>query len=100
MKADVYTRVTDKIVTDLENGVCTWLKPWNAERAAGQITRPLRFNGTPYNGIIVLMLWESAVEPMLRCLKLSPHTVGCETPASHPMTRDPFPVRFKGKFPG
>ena len=62
MKADVYTRVTDKIVADLENGVRTWLKPWNAEHAAGRITRPLRFNGTPYNGINVLMLWASAVE--------------------------------------
>ncbi len=62
MKADVYTRVTDKIVADLENGVRTWLKPWNAEHAAGRITRPLRFNGTPYNGINVLMLWAAAVE--------------------------------------
>jgi len=62
MKADVYTRVTDKIVAELENGVRTWLKPWNAEHAAGRITRPLRFNGTPYNGINVLMLWASAVE--------------------------------------
>lgn len=62
MKADVYTRVTDKIVADLENGVRTWLKPWNAEHAAGRITRPLRFNGQPYNGINVLMLWASAVE--------------------------------------
>ena len=62
MKADVYTRVTDKIVADLEKGIRTWLKPWNAEHAAGRITRPLRFNGTPYNGINVLMLWASAVE--------------------------------------
>ena len=62
MKADVYTRVTDKIVADLEKGVRTWFKPWNAEHAAGRITRPLRFNGQPYNGINVLMLWGAAVE--------------------------------------
>lgn len=62
MKADVYTRVTDKIVADLEKGIRTWFKPWNAEHAAGRITRPLRFNGAPYNGINVLMLWASAVE--------------------------------------
>ena len=36
MKADVYTRVTDKIVADLEKGIRTWLKPWNAEHAAGR----------------------------------------------------------------
>ena len=62
MKADVYTRITDKIVADLEQGVRPWFKPWNAEHAAGRITRPLRFNGTAYNGINVLMLWASAVE--------------------------------------
>jgi antirestriction protein ArdC len=26
-KQDVYTRVTNKIVADLENGVRTWMKP-------------------------------------------------------------------------
>lgn len=62
MKTDIYTRVTDKIVADLEKGIRTWLQPWNAEHAAGRITRPLRFNGTPYNGINVLMLWAAAVE--------------------------------------
>lgn len=62
MKADVYTRITDKIVADLEQGVRPWLKPWNAEHAAGRITRPLRFNGTPYNGINALVLWASAEE--------------------------------------
>ena len=27
------------------------VKPWNAEHAAGRITRPLRANGIPYQGI-------------------------------------------------
>lgn len=62
MKADVYTRITDKIVSDLEQGVRPWFKPWNAEHAAGRITRPLRHNGQPYNGINILMLWATAVE--------------------------------------
>ena len=48
MKADVYTRVTDKIIADLEKGIRTWFKPWNAEHAAGRITRPLRLNGWIY----------------------------------------------------
>jgi antirestriction protein ArdC len=26
-RADVYTRVTQKIIADLENGVRTWLEP-------------------------------------------------------------------------
>lgn len=59
-RADVYTRVTDRIVAELEKGVRPWLKPWNAEHAAGRITRPLRFNGERYNGINILMLWAEA----------------------------------------
>jgi antirestriction protein ArdC len=45
MKQDIYERITNRVVADLEQGVRPWLKPWNAEHAAGRITRPLRFNG-------------------------------------------------------
>jgi antirestriction protein ArdC len=59
-RIDVYTRVTSGIIEQLEAGVRPWLKPWNAEHAAGRITRPLRHNGQKYNGINILMLWASA----------------------------------------
>jgi len=59
---DVYTRITDKIIADLEQGERPWMKPWNAEHAAGKITRPLRFNGLPYSGINVMMLWSDAMD--------------------------------------
>jgi antirestriction protein ArdC len=62
MRADIYQRITDQIVSELENGVRPWLKPWHAEHAAGRITRPLRGNGIPYQGINVLMLWSAAIE--------------------------------------
>ena len=62
MKTDLYQRVTDQIVSSLEQGVRPWMKPWNAEHAAGRITRPLRANGMPYQGINVLMLWGESVE--------------------------------------
>lgn len=58
---DIYSRVTDKIIADLEQGVRPWMKPWNAEHAADRITRPLRCNGIPYKGINVLMLWAASV---------------------------------------
>ena len=29
-KLDVYSRVTDKIIADLERGNLTWLQPWQA----------------------------------------------------------------------
>lgn len=60
-KQDIYTRITNQIVSHLERGVRPWLKPWNAEHAAGRITRPLRYNGMPYRGINVLSLWASAM---------------------------------------
>jgi antirestriction protein ArdC len=60
MKQDVYERITGQIVTALEQGVRPWLKPWNAEHAAGRITKPLRAAGIPYQGINVIMLWSEA----------------------------------------
>lgn len=62
VKADVYERITNQIVAELEKGVRPWLKPWNAEHSAGRITRPLRGNGIPYRGINVVMLWSEAME--------------------------------------
>jgi antirestriction protein ArdC len=61
-KQDVYTRITDKIVADLEQGVRPWMKPWNASQTNGRIMRPLRHNGIAYSGINTLMLWASAIE--------------------------------------
>jgi antirestriction protein ArdC len=60
IRADVYTRVTDRILADLEQGVRPWMKPWDADNTAGRITRPLRHNGTPYRGVNVLLLWGEA----------------------------------------
>jgi antirestriction protein ArdC len=60
IRQDVYSRITSQMVETLEQGVRPWLKPWNAEQAAGRITQPLRFNGQPYSGINILSLWISA----------------------------------------
>ena len=60
-RQDIYTRVTERIIADLEQGVRPWVKPWSVEHAAGKIARPLRHNGTPYSGVNILMLWSSAV---------------------------------------
>jgi antirestriction protein ArdC len=61
-KQDVYTRITNKIIADLEQGVRTWMKPWNAGNTGGRITRPLRHNGVAYSGINILMLWAEAMD--------------------------------------
>ena len=61
-RKDVYSKVTDRIIADLEKGVRSWMKPWNAGHTAGKITRPLRHNGTPYQGINILMLWGEVLD--------------------------------------
>jgi antirestriction protein ArdC len=62
-RADIYARVTDRIVADLSQGVRPWMKPWSAEHAADHLpVLPLRHNGTPYKGMNVLLLWAEAME--------------------------------------
>lgn len=62
MRTDVYQKISDRIVAELERGVRPWLKPWSTGHGEGRITRPLRGNGIPYQGINVLMLWSEAIE--------------------------------------
>ncbi|MGH6957469.1 MAG: ArdC family protein [Caulobacteraceae bacterium] len=61
-RQDLYARVTEKIIADLQRGVRTWTKPWSARHAAGPIGRPLRHNLQRYSGINVVLLWSAAVE--------------------------------------
>ena len=61
-RQDIYTRITDQIITALEQGIKPWTQPWNAAHAAGPVSRPLRHNGQPYAGINVLTLWASSME--------------------------------------
>lgn len=60
-RTDIYTRITEKIVADLEKGVRPWMQPWRAGNVAGRVTRPLRHNGLPYAGMNVLLLWSEAM---------------------------------------
>ena len=57
-RSDLYTRVTERVVADLERGVRSWLKPWTSGNT--RITVPSRHNGIPYRGINVLILWSAA----------------------------------------
>ena len=66
-KTDIYTRITNRILADLEQGVRPWHRPWNADHAAGRIIRPIRHNGVPYKGINVVMLWVAANEKDYSC---------------------------------
>ncbi len=61
-KADVYERVTARLIAYLEEGTRPWLKPWSVTHTEGRISRPLRHNGTPYRGVNVVLLWCEAIE--------------------------------------
>jgi antirestriction protein ArdC len=59
-RQDVYTRITSAIVAEIEKGTRPWTRPWSTDRAAGRITRLLRYNGQPNAGVNVLSLRASA----------------------------------------
>jgi len=59
-RADLYTRVTERVIADLEAGVRPWTKPWDAANIYG-IGLPVRHNGLPYRGVNVLILWGEAL---------------------------------------
>lgn len=60
-RVDIYARITDRIVADLEKGVRPWMQPWRSTNAVGRVTRPLRHNSLPYSGMNVLLLWSEAI---------------------------------------
>jgi antirestriction protein ArdC len=56
-RPDIHTRITNQIIAQLEAGVRPWTQPWTS---TGSASRPLRHDGTPYNGINVVLLWSEA----------------------------------------
>ena len=60
-RGDVYTRVTNRIVADLEAGVRPWCQRWDSHEPA-PMALPLRHNGTPYRGMNIVLLWAQAME--------------------------------------
>lgn len=59
---DIYDRITQKIIADLEKGELTWRKPWSDANLASHVMRPLRWNDIPYTGINTIMLWATSAE--------------------------------------
>lgn len=56
---DVYARVTEAIITGIENGPGTWRMPWH--HSGADVTRPTNVaSGNPYRGVNTVSLWASA----------------------------------------
>lgn len=50
MHTDIYERITQRIIDQLQNGVVAWRRPWRGGRAANLVSR------RPYRGVNVLSL--------------------------------------------
>ena len=60
-RTDVYARITERIVAELDKGVRPWVQPWAGGNSGKPVTRPLRHNGQPYTGMNVLILWSEGM---------------------------------------
>lgn len=58
-KRDIYSEVTQKLVTMIEKGTAPWQIPW---KSGPCLAVPVRVNGAPYQGINVVLLWIEAQE--------------------------------------
>ncbi|QYC11473.1 ArdC family protein [Brevundimonas nasdae] len=56
-RPDIYSRITQQIIVQLEAGVRPWTQPWKSQTS---VSRPLRHDGTPYSGVNILLLWAEA----------------------------------------
>ncbi len=53
---DIYAEVTNRIIADLENGICAWSRPWGSTGAG--VGMPCNaITSRPYSGVNVLILW-------------------------------------------
>ena len=60
-RSDLYTRVAERVIADLERGVRSWLKPWTSGNV-DRVALPRRHNGIAYRGINVLILWAESID--------------------------------------
>lgn len=62
-RANLYSEITDKIITELEAGRIPWVQPWGSGSAKAPIGMPRNATtGRAYSGINILMLWASVIE--------------------------------------
>lgn len=57
MKRDIYQEVTDKIISELEQGTAPWVKPWKGGRTGNAALPHNHKSKRAYNGINTLLLW-------------------------------------------
>src|SRR6202795_5337926 len=58
MKRDLYSKVSARIVAELEAGAAPWVKPWSATPGANTPCNAV--TNRPYSGCNVVLLWMAA----------------------------------------
>ena len=58
---ELYERIANQIVAQMSEGVLPWHRPW-AVNPNARVSKPLRENAVPYQGINVLILWSAAID--------------------------------------
>ncbi|MDE0367088.1 MAG: zincin-like metallopeptidase domain-containing protein [Gammaproteobacteria bacterium] len=58
---ELYEKIAAGIVAQMEDGVLPWHRPW-AVNPNARVSKPLRQNAVPYQGINVLILWGAAID--------------------------------------
>ena len=58
---ELYERIANQIVAQMAEGVLPWHQPW-AVNPNARVSKPLRENAVPYQGINVLILWGAAID--------------------------------------
>ena len=62
-RANLYSEITDKIITELEVGRVPWVQPWGTAAAKASLGLPKNAStGRTYSGINVLLLWGAVIE--------------------------------------
>ena len=84
-KQDVYRKVTDAIITTIENGVGQYRMPWTVRQDRG--FSPISVGSAkPYRGINTLVLWAQAQSkgwsPMYCIRQTAPNLVGRSSTAA------------------
>jgi antirestriction protein ArdC len=59
---DLYQEVTNRIVSQLEQGVKPWTRPWKSTAHAAPMLPANLYSGRHYNGVNTLVLWLEAYE--------------------------------------
>ncbi|MGX1100658.1 ArdC family protein [Amorphus sp. MBR-141] len=62
-RSNLYSEITDKIITELEAGRVPWVQPWGTAAAKAPLGLPKNAStGRTYSGINVLLLWGAVIK--------------------------------------